>query len=256
MSYTSSTRLVRIDAVRSLCAPATTNTHCAGIFQVDPLLAVRREYGLAVYKLDAVARHFLADNKVDLSPKAMMALWREGTPEAKARIGAYCLQDTSLPLRLADRLDVFSSLFEMANATYVPCDFILQRGQTIKCFSLLVHAMHKCGLLAPAEIHEQGIDGGYVGATLLEPRRGAYFQPCGVCDFASLVRHLARSPAYVVMLRLLSGVAVLTSLRVAFPRLAIVSGTPPTLSTSVQQDVGRGTWWLELELAADCDVKV
>ena len=185
--------------------------------QVDLLLAVRREYNLASYKLDAVARHFLADSKVDLSPKAMMALWREGTPEAKARIGAYCLQDTLLPLRLANRLDVFSSLFEMANATYVPCDFILQRGQTIKCFSPLVHAMHKCGLLAPDEIHEQDNDGGYAGATLLEPIRGAYFQPCGVCDFATLVRHLARSPAYVVMLRLVSGVAVLTPLRERSP---------------------------------------
>ena len=41
----------------------------------------------------------------------MMALWREGTPDGKARIGAYCVQDTALPLRLAKRLQSLTSLF-------------------------------------------------------------------------------------------------------------------------------------------------
>ena len=52
-----------------------------------------------------------AESKLDLSPREMMALWREGSPESKARIGAYCVQDTALPLRLAKRLEALTSLF-------------------------------------------------------------------------------------------------------------------------------------------------
>lgn len=149
---------------------------------------------------------------MDLSPKEMMALWRSGTPEAKARIGSYCLQDTALPLRLARRLDSIQTLFEMANNTFVPADYILQRGQTVRCYSLLVNAMHKKGMICPDDWRvsegeteaesavraREEVDAGdekkkttatkkgYVGATVLPPQRGAYFQPCAVLDFASL----------------------------------------------------------------------
>ena len=87
---------------------------------------------------------------------------------------------------------------EMANATFVPVDYILQRGQTVKCFSLLVKAMHSRGMICPddwefvegeteAETEARSAEDGYEGATVLEPLCGAYFQPVVVLDFASLV---------------------------------------------------------------------
>ena len=190
-----------------------------GVFQLDMLPAIRREYNLTSYKLDSVAKHFDLGAKVELSPKEMMALWARGAPGDKARIGAYCVHDTVLPVRLAHRLDAVSTLMEMSNATYVPVDYILQRGQTVKCFSLLVRAMHARGMICPDQFITEGeteaeaadrvraaeardspraagagpaSKKGYVGATVLEPLRGAYFQPVGVCDFASLVRPVAR----------------------------------------------------------------
>lgn len=96
----------------------------------------------------------------------------------------------------------------MANTTYVPAEYILQRGQTIRVFSLLVNAMHKRGMICPdkwriaegeteAEAAMRARDEapappgktkGYTGAVVLPPARGAYFQPVAVLDFQSLVR--------------------------------------------------------------------
>ena len=101
----------------------------------------------------------------------------------------------------------------MANTTYVPVDYILQRGQTIRCYSLLVNAMHKRRMLCPddwrvsdgeteadaamrarddkdgdkAEDDKKATKKGYVGAVVLTPERGAYFQPVAVLDFSALV---------------------------------------------------------------------
>ena len=125
----------------------------------------------------------------------MMALWREGTPEARGRIGEYCLQDTALPLGLAQHLDVFTTLFEMGNAAYVPVDYILQRGQTVRCYSMMVRAMGARAMICPDdfEVKEGDAEGKYEGATVIEPKRGAWFTPVVTLDYASLYPSIIRA---------------------------------------------------------------
>ena len=100
---------------------------------------------------------------------------------------------------------------EMANATFVPVDYILQRGQTVKCFSLLVKAMHARNMICPddwafsegeteadaeARARDAEAQTGYVGATVLEPITGAYFQPVAVLDFAALYPSVIRAHTF------------------------------------------------------------
>ena len=97
----------------------------------------------------------------------------------------------------------------MANTSFVPVEYILQRGQTVKNFSLLVKSMHGRGMICPDEwrLNEgeteadaetrartdgEGADQkagtkGYTGAVVLEPRTGAWFTPVATLDYASLV---------------------------------------------------------------------
>ena len=164
-----------------------------GVVQVDLLLVVRREHNLTSYKLNEVAKHFVGAQKIDLGPKEMFALWRRGSPEDIATVGRYCVQDTALPLQLVARLNTIPNLLEMANATCVPFDYLLQRGQQIKCFSQILRKIHERGMVCPDEINNEGAPEKYTGAVVIEPKRGIYYEPIAVLDFMSLYPSILRA---------------------------------------------------------------
>lgn len=69
----------------------------------------------------------------------------------------------------------------------VPVDYLLSRGQQIKVFSVILHKAREMGFLCPDD-KKIGTEGKYEGATVLDARRGAYFDVVSGLDFASLVR--------------------------------------------------------------------
>lgn len=157
-----------------------------GILQIDMIHVLRKEHKLESYSLNKVSEHFLKDNKLDMPAHRMFELYKQG-PEQRSEIAAYCIKDAELPLRLALKLAVIPNMMEMAKATHVPLEFLIPRGQQIKVFSQILRELRKKGYVCPANPRVPGKGDGYVGATVLEPKRGAYMEDVITClDFASL----------------------------------------------------------------------
>lgn len=162
-----------------------------GVQQLDLLQWMRREHKLSSYGLDAVSRHFLGDAKLDL-PAAQIFAKFLGTPDDRADIAAYAVRDTELPLRLMNKLCVYENLAEMANAVRVPMDYLLTRGQQIKVMSCVLGKAREMGYVLP-DNKAIGMPPGkkFEGATVLDAKRGAYFDVVSGLDYASLVRRPA-----------------------------------------------------------------
>jgi DNA polymerase delta subunit 1 len=168
-----------------------------GILQIDLLHVLRKEHKLESYSLNNVSRHFLGDEKIDMPAKTMFALYATRDPVNLAKIAEYCVKDCELPLRLLDKLAVVPNMIEMSRATHVPMDYLIVRGQQIKVFSQILKRLREKGYVCPANPKKPGSgnsDGGYVGATVLEPKRGAYMDhPIATLDFASLYPSIMRA---------------------------------------------------------------
>lgn len=167
-----------------------------GVQQIDLLQYARREFKLDSYSLDNVSKKFLGSQKLDL-PAAEIFRKFLGTPEDRADIARYAVRDTELPLQLMAKLCVWENLTEMANAVSVPLDYLLVRGQQIKVYSVILGKARQMGYLIP---DNKGISLApgvkYEGATVLDAKRGAYFDVVTGLDFASLVS-FTRCPAVV-----------------------------------------------------------
>lgn len=175
-----------------------------GRVQMDLLVVIKRDEQLASYKLDDVAFHFLGQNKHDVSPRQIWAL-QAGSDDDRRVVAEYCLQDCLLPLRLLHKLDMVVKKMGMAHVCSVPLSFIIDRGQGIKCYSLVTqYCLGEHYLLRDLfvdirldekddtdtnenlndNINDSGT--GYAGAIVLQPQIGAHFKPVTVNDFNSL----------------------------------------------------------------------
>ena len=162
-----------------------------GVLQIDMLQILRRETKHESYTLNAMAKHYLQDAKLDLPAHEIFTKF-DGSPDDRALIAAYAAKDTELPLRLLSKLCVFQNLMEMANATFVPLEYVLTRGQQIKTYSLLMRKARLMGFACPDNMGI-GVVGKYVGATVLEAKKGAYFDIVSGLDFASLYPSIIRA---------------------------------------------------------------
>ena len=80
----------------------------------------------------------------------------------------------------------------MAKATWVPINWLIERGQQIKVFSQITKKARELGFLIPSYPdvpHNQG----YEGATVLEPHRGVHWNPVTALDFKSLYPSIMRA---------------------------------------------------------------
>ena len=188
-----------------------------GRFQLDLLVVMKREHKLTSYSLNAVSEHFLKDKKVDMPYKEMFRKYKEGTSKDRNEIGVYCVKDTDLPLARVNKLAIVPNMIEMSKATWVPINFLIERGQGIKVFSQILYqtrqekmlvitinrdvwkcecghtnrmmyeSCQKCKLPKPEEAP-------YVGATVLSALDGAYMDdPISGLDFASLYPTIMRA---------------------------------------------------------------
>lgn len=164
-----------------------------GRFQIDLLELYKRDHKLVKYSLNFVSEHFLGDHKVEMPIKEMFERYRSGTPDDMQKIGEYCVKDTELPLRLMDKLANIPNLVEMARATYVPMNFLIERGQQIKCFSQIAKQAQLENMLVPT-IQDGKTNESFVGATVLEAKTGAYMNAVITgLDFASLYPTIMRA---------------------------------------------------------------
>jgi len=79
---------------------------------------------------------FWTQAKDDVSPKDIFRLCN-GTPEDRAIVGKYCVQDCALCNKLMAKLQIITNNVGMANVCHVPFSFLFLRGQGIKIFSLV-----------------------------------------------------------------------------------------------------------------------
>ena len=165
-----------------------------GVLQIDLLQHFRREEKHDSYSLNAMAKHYLDDAKLDVPAWQIFAKWRSGDPLQRGEVAAYAAQDTMLPLRLLEKLSVLEGMREMANATSVPMSYLSRKGQQIKVFSQLLKKGRQLGYVFPdgAGI---GLAPGtkFTGATVLDPVVGAHFDIVAGLDFASLYPSIIRA---------------------------------------------------------------
>ena len=122
--------------------------------------------------------------KDDVSAKEMFASHR-GTPQQRAEIAKYCIQDCDLVLTLMAKLDTFVNARGMADVCRVPIQYVFLRGQGIKIFSAVVYNASKRNQIIMAQ--GGAGDTAYEGAIVLPPKIGMYLdQPIPVLDFNSL----------------------------------------------------------------------
>ena len=161
----------------------------SGRYIFDVFHEVKRAKMLDSYSLNSVSKLFLGEEKIDMSAHEMFARYARGDPQELGEVAKYCIQDTLLPLKLIDRLSIISDLVEMAKATWVPLSYLSERAQQIKVFSQLTRKARDLGFFVPTikkKYDPNRPPEKYEGATVLEPDKGAYYQPVTALDFASL----------------------------------------------------------------------
>lgn len=157
-----------------------------GIVQIDLLKVIQKDYKLPSYKLNNVSKHFMNNQKEDLSPQELFKNYRKGTPELIRQIATYCVQDCVLCTDLINKLHVIPNNLGMGNVCYIPFSFLFTRGQGIKVFSLIAKRCREEGFIIK-DIQKEDIDtASYEGAIVFTPKAGIYFEPVAVMDYASL----------------------------------------------------------------------
>lgn len=162
-----------------------------GIMQLDLLQWFRKNRSMDSYTLDNVSKTFLGRQKLDLPAADIFAKFR-GTSADRADIARYAIRDTELPLELLRKMAIFEDLTEMANAVKVPVEYINNRGQQIRVFSALVGKARSMGYVIPDD-KAISTQGKFEGATVLDAKKGAYFEPIAALDFASLYPSIMRA---------------------------------------------------------------
>lgn len=126
--------------------------------------------------------------KDDVSPQDIfrMSDGPEATPESRAKVAKYCIQDCNLVHHLMKKIDVLTEYMEMANLCSVPINFLVFRGQGIKLTSYVAKKCMEKGYLMP-DLEKAKPDGGYEGAIVLPPKTKIYIdEPVACVDYSSL----------------------------------------------------------------------
>ncbi|OQR90444.1 DNA polymerase delta catalytic subunit [Achlya hypogyna] len=152
----------------------------------DMLPIIRRNQQLSSYSLNSVSATFLGQQKEDV-PHGIISDLQRGSDDDRHRLAVYCLKDALLPLTLLQKLSYLVNYIEMARVTGVPLDFLIDRGQQIKVYSMLLRKCREASLVVPNLPRAgAGDDAGYEGATVIEPMKAYYTMPIATLDFASL----------------------------------------------------------------------
>jgi len=123
--------------------------------------------------------------KDDVTPKDIFRM-TNGTADDRSVIAKYCIQDCNLVHYLFNKSDILTGFIEMAKICSVPINFLVMRGQGIKLTSYVAKKCREKRTLMPV-IEKGGLDEGYEGAIVLEPKCDLYLDnPVACVDYASL----------------------------------------------------------------------
>ena len=165
-----------------------------GRYVFDMFQDIKREHKLESYSLNAVSAHFLDDKKIDMPVREIFSRFREGDPIKLGEVAEYCLKDTELPHRIAEKTCLIQNQIEMAKATWVPMSYLSERGQQIKVFSQVCRKARELGFMVPTmRVDKNAGPTDYQGATVLDAQTGAYYTPITALDFASLYPSIMRA---------------------------------------------------------------
>lgn len=161
------------------------DTSISGRVIFDVLPYMYRNHKLSSYSLNSVSSEFLGQQKEDVHHSIISDL-QSGTDSDRRRLAVYCLKDAHLPQQLMSKLSILVNYIEMARVTGVPINYLLQRGQQIKVFSMLLRKTKNENLLIPHLGRYSGDENSYEGATVIDPKKAFYEVPIATLDFASL----------------------------------------------------------------------
>jgi DNA polymerase elongation subunit (family B) len=123
--------------------------------------------------------------KDDVTPKDIFRM-TNGDADDRSVIAKYCIQDCNLVHYLFNKSDILTGYIEMAKICSVPINFLVMRGQGIKLTSYVAKKCREKRTLMPV-IEKGGLDEGYEGAIVLEPKCDLYLDnPVACNDYASL----------------------------------------------------------------------
>jgi len=123
--------------------------------------------------------------KDDVTPKDIFRM-TNGTAHDRAVIAKYCIQDCNIVHYLFNKSDILTGYIEMAKICSVPINFLVMRGQGIKLTSFIAKKCREKRTLMPV-IEKGGLDEGYEGAIVLDPKCDLYLDnPVACVDYASL----------------------------------------------------------------------
>jgi len=159
----------------------------AGVLHVDVMADIKKSTNLEGYSLDACAEHFLPNGvrKADLKPQEQFDCFRNNEVQ---KLLEYCTQDVNITWMLAEKLSVVPSLVETAAIAGVTCTMVATRGQQVRVYSCILREIVERGvnLFLKDSKADSPAEGGYKGATVLEPNVGFYPRAVVSLDFASL----------------------------------------------------------------------
>lgn len=99
--------------------------------------------------------------------------------------GKYCVQDTVLPVKIAEKLNLWITMEEMSNCMNVPMSYLHTRGQQVKVMAQIYRETIKHNIIIPYRKKQDIVPERYQGAMVIEANPGDYENV--VCyDFESL----------------------------------------------------------------------
>ena len=156
-----------------------------GRYVFDLFQLIKAEHKLESYSLNNVSKEFLGDQKMDMPIKELFAHFSNGDADKLGEVAEYCMKDTELPVKLMEKLYTIENLVEMAKATWVPINYLSERGQQIKVFSQIAKKARELKFIIPTIDKNQTVVD-FEGATVLEAQTGAYYTPITALDFEGL----------------------------------------------------------------------
>lgn len=123
-----------------------------------------------------------------LRRELLKATWRTATDSIRKLLtvtGKYCVQDTLLPVKLVEKMNMWTVMQEMSNTMSVPLSFLHTRGQQIKILSQIYRECIKDDIVIPMKEGNIKSTEKYQGAIVVKAVPGVYTL-VGVLDFASL----------------------------------------------------------------------
>jgi DNA polymerase delta subunit 1 len=89
-----------------------------------------------------VCDYFFHSTKDDVTYADIVEAWTSKDPMKLGIIAKYCLQDSYLVLQLSQKVKQIFNSIAMSRLTKVPLVYIINRGQQIKCYSLILNEIY------------------------------------------------------------------------------------------------------------------